>query len=132
MTEHVERVRVRYAETDQMGVVYHGQYLVWLDITRTAYLEALGYSYKRLEEEGFFFVVREAHLRYRRPAKFDDYIDVKAWVTELTPVRFRFQYELDRGSERIAEGWTELACVDRAGKPQRIPGALSRLVTVRQ
>jgi acyl-CoA thioester hydrolase len=74
------RVRVNYSETDQMGVVYHARYLVWLDIARTEHLRRSGMSYRELEEAGLRLAVGEVAIRYRRPARYDDEVRVRCWV----------------------------------------------------
>ena len=100
-------VRVRYAETDAMGVVHHSRYFVWLELARVEWLKACGLDYKKLEQDGFFLPVVEADLKYHSPTFFDDEIRIK-----LTPpqdihrVRFALTYELFRGEIRVADGKT--------------------------
>src|SRR3954471_9258647 len=86
------RVRVNYAETDQMGVVYHAQYLVWLDMARTEHLREGGLGYREIEARGFRLAVGEVHARYLRSARFDDVIRVRCWVREARSPRVTFGY----------------------------------------
>ncbi|MCC7440545.1 MAG: acyl-CoA thioesterase [Bdellovibrionales bacterium] len=127
LREHIEPIRVRYSETDQMAVAYHGQYLVWFDLARTGYMEAAGYKYKKLEEDGILFMVRDMYVRYRKPARFDDRLAVRTRVTAMRQARLKFCYSIERTPEEggepelLATAWTVLACVDRSGKPRPIP-----------
>ena len=118
------RVRVRYAETDRMGVVYYANYLVWFEVGRTEWLRQTGWSYSAMEREGGVQLpVIEAHCEYRQPARYDDEIDIAARATLLTPVRIRFDYTLTRTADEtlLAEGHTVHAAVDASGKPCRLP-----------
>ena len=90
------RVRVRYAETDRMGVVYYANYFVWFEVARTDWLRDTGWSYRAMEAEGTTLPVIEAHCEYRRPAHYDDELDVRTRATLLSPVRIRFDYEVAR------------------------------------
>ena len=87
--------RVNYSETDQMGVVYHARYLVWLDIARTDHLRRTGMSYADLERRGLRLVVGELRIRYRQPARYDDLVRVRCWVRECVSRRVTFGYALD-------------------------------------
>jgi acyl-CoA thioester hydrolase len=117
------RLRVRYHETDQGGVVYHSNYLYYFESGRTEFMRDAGVRYRDLEEAGHFLVVAEASLKYRASARYDDEITVQTRVTELTPVTVRFAYEVFRepGHVLLVEGETRLACVDREMRPRRIP-----------
>jgi acyl-CoA thioester hydrolase len=117
------RVRVRYAETDQMGVVYYANYFVWFEVARTDWLRGTGWSYREMEAEGVSLPVIEAHCEYRRPAHYDDELQVETRATLLTPVRVRFDYELVRvvDNESLAAGHTVHAALDVAGRPSRLP-----------
>ena len=88
-------VRVNYSETDQMGVVYHARYLVWLDIARTEHLRHTGVSYAELEQRGLRLAVADLRVRYRQPARYDDEIRVRCWVRECVPRRVIFGYAVD-------------------------------------
>src|SRR3954468_11156414 len=118
-------VRVRFAETDAQGVAHNSNYLVWFEIARIAYLQEFAGGYPALRETGLESFVLESHVRYRLPAHFDDRLEIHARVGELRGARFRFDYEVRRGSEVIADGWTSHACVDATTlRPTRIPSAL--------
>lgn len=116
-------VRVNYSEVDQMGVVYHARYLVWLDIARTEYLRQAGLSYRDLEARGFRLVVAELGLRYLRGAAYDDAIRVRAWVRDLGSRRVTFGYALERiaDGELLATGTTAMFVLDSAMRPTRLP-----------
>lgn len=117
------RIRVRYADTDQMGVVYYANYLVWFEVARTDWLRFSGWSYRDMEREGFSLPVLEAHCAYRRSARYDDELDVQATGQLLSPVRVRFDYHVRRADEpeALASGHTIHASLDPAGKPRRLP-----------
>jgi len=117
------RARVRYADTDRMGVVYYANYLVWFEVARTEWLRGTGWSYREMERDGVALPVIEAHCEYRQPARYDDEVDIAASATLLTPVRIRFDYTVtlvDEGT-LVASGHTVHAAVDAAGKPCRLP-----------
>ena len=123
------RVRVRYAETDQMGVVYYANYLVWFEVGRTDLLRSSGWSYREMEAEGFALPVIEAHCAYRQPAKYDDALDVATSGTWLSPVRIRFDYQVIRASDTcvLADGHTIHAALDANGRPRRLPDRVRSL-----
>jgi len=119
-------VRVRFAETDAQGVAHNSNYLVWFEIARVAYLEEFAGGYPALREGGLESFVLESHVRYRLPAHFDDRLQIRARVGELRGARFRFDYEVTRDGDVIADGWTSHACVDaRTLRPTRIPPPLA-------
>jgi acyl-CoA thioester hydrolase len=115
MTDHPDehRLRVRYAETDQMGVAHHASDLVYLEEGRTRLMAALGCSYAELERQGIGLPVRRLEMRYRAAARYDEEILVRTRVAALGPASVRFEYELERPADgaRLASGWTELACI---------------------
>jgi len=117
------RVRVRYAETDQMGVVYYANFLVWFEVARVEWLRQGGWSYRDMEHDGTALPVIEAHCEYRHPARYDDEIEIAARGTLLTPVRVRFDYDVVRVADDTlaAVGHTVHAAVDAGGKPRRLP-----------
>jgi acyl-CoA thioester hydrolase len=121
--ERRTRVRVRYAETDRMGVVYYANYLVWFEVGRTEWLRDAGWSYREMETDGVALPVIEAHCAYRQPARYDDEIEIVTRATLVTPVRIRFDYEAVRRQDgvRVAEGYTVHAALDPAGRPCRLP-----------
>jgi acyl-CoA thioester hydrolase len=131
MSERTARIRVRYAETDRMGVVYYANYLVWFEVGRTEWLRETGWNYRQMEHEGVSLPVIEAHCEYRQPARYDDEIDIRTRATLLTPVRLRFDYELVRAADgaTTASGHTIHAALDTAGKPCRLPARVRDLLT---
>ena len=117
------QVRVRYAETDRMGVVYYANYLVWFEVGRTEWLRETGWSYLAMERDGIALPVIEAHCEYCRSARYDDAVEIRTRATLLTPVRLRFDYEvLEAGADiALAAGYTVHAAVDSVGLPCRLP-----------
>ena len=123
MIESRAQVTVRYAETDMMGVVYHGSYLPWFEIGRTTLLKELGLPYKKLEEEGYRLPVLEVSAKYFRPAVYDDTLTIVTRLHERPLLRIRLEYEVRRGEELLATGFTVHAFIDREGKPVRPPAS---------
>ena len=123
-TPSTSRVRVRYAETDKMGVVYYANYFVWFEVGRTDLLRESGWNYRDMETEGFTLPVIEAHCTYRQSAKYDDDIDVRTTGEIVSAVRMKFTYEVVRAAdgETLATGATVHATLDRNGRPCRVPG----------
>ena len=119
----ISRVRVRYAETDQMGVVYYANYFVWFEVGRTELLRSAGWSYRDMEADGFSLPVIEAHCDYLQPARYDDEIEVRTTGEMLSPVRVKFSYEVVRAADAVtlATGTTVHATLDRQGRPCRLP-----------
>lgn len=118
------RIRVRYADTDRMGVAYHANYLVWFEVGRTEWLRASGWTYRQMEEEGGVSLpVIEAHCEYRLPARYDDEIEISTAATVLSQVRIRFDYEarLTGSSTLAATGHTVHASLGTDGRPCRLP-----------
>jgi acyl-CoA thioester hydrolase len=118
------RFRVRYAETDQMGVVYHANYLVWMEIGRTDYCRARGFRYADMEAaHGTFLAVADAQCRYHLSARYDDEIVVRTQAAELRSRLAKFQYRIHRAADDalLAEGETTHVVVNREGRPTRFP-----------
>ena len=115
------QVRVRYAETDRMGLLHHANYLVYFEQGRTELLRSLGYSYKDLEDQGYLLVLHKLEVRYRSPAQYDDLLTVRTTVVRTTAVRIDHRYEVLRAGALLAEGSSTLACVDRDGRLQPLP-----------
>jgi acyl-CoA thioester hydrolase len=124
-------VRVRYAETDQMGVVYYANYLVWFEIARTDWLRTSGWTYRSMEADGYSLPVIEAHCEYRASAKYDDEIEITTTARLLSPVRLAFDYTVSRRDDgrTVASGYTVHASLDRSGRPARLPGRVKELFT---
>lgn len=119
-------VTVRFAETDAQGVAHNANYLVWFEVARVAYLAEYAGGYSAIREQGLESLVLESHVRYRQPAHFDDRLRVHSRVGEVRGARFRFDYEITRDTELIADGWTSHACVDaKTLRPTRIPQVLA-------
>jgi acyl-CoA thioester hydrolase len=120
----VHRLRVIFGDTDQMGVVYYANYLRYFEAARGEFLRAIGSSGKDLEVLGIGFPVTQAYARYRRSARYEDELDVELDLEEMGASRLKFAYQVRRADELLADGWTEHACIDSAGRPCRIPERL--------
>ena len=116
-------ITVRYAETDMMGVVYHGSYLPWFEVGRTDLMKQYGLPYRQLEAEGFFLPVLEVGARYLKPARYDDLLTIVTTLREKPLLRIKLEYEVRRGDELLATGFTLHAFIDREGKPVRPPAS---------
>lgn len=117
-------IRVRYAETDRMGLLHHANYLVYFEQGRTELLRSGGLAYKDLEDQGFLLVLTRVQVRYRRPARYDDLLTLRTTVVKTSLVKIEHRYELLRDGELLAEGETTLGCVDREGQVQMLPEML--------
>ena len=131
MASHASQVRVRYAETDTMGVAYYANYFVWFEVGRTELLRALGGTYRQLEADDVQLPVIEAHCEYREPARYDDDLDISTTGSLLSPVRVEFQYEVARRDDRavLARGKTVHAATDRSGRPTQLPAHIQTVLT---
>lgn len=109
--------RVRYPETDKMGIVYHGNYIIWFDMGRTEFLRSLGYTYRDLEEEGVWLPIIDVGCSYKLPAKYDDEVTVETFIKELTRVKIKFGYRVMRGEELLVEGFSVQAFTTDKLKP---------------
>ncbi|HXM92737.1 MAG TPA: thioesterase family protein [Candidatus Dormibacteraeota bacterium] len=124
MDHHDATVRVRYAETDQMGVVYHANYLVWFEVGRVEMIRALGIEYKRMEvDDDCHIVVADAHCRYCRPARYDDVLRIRTRVLESHNRTIRFSYEVfrDPDGQLLATGETTHVICAGNGRPKLLP-----------
>lgn len=124
----VSTIRVRYADTDQMGVVYYANYFVWFEVARTDWLREAGLSYRDMEAEGILLPVTEATCQYRAPARYDDTLTVSASARMVSPARLAFDYEVTGPAGPIAAGSTVHATIDRSGRPIRIPARVKDLI----
>lgn len=113
-------IRVRYAETDRMGLLHHAQYLVYFEQGRVELLRKRGFSYRELEDEGYLMVLKSIEVQYRSPARFDDELQLTTSIARATGVRIEHAYALRRADELLAEARTTLVCVNREGHPQRL------------
>jgi len=116
-------LRVRYAETDAMGVVYHANYLVWFEVGRGEYFRALGQDYGQWEREGYLLPVSEAYARFHAPARFGDPVTVRTWVEQVRSRGLTLGYKAvhAESGQQLASGWTRHICMDREGKACRLP-----------
>ena len=127
---HTVELRVRYAETDQMGVVYHSNYLIWCEVGRTDYIRAAGMSYREMEEAGVGLAVSDATIRFHGPARYDDLIAVETRLTEVRSRTVTFEYlirNVDSGA-RLVSATTRLVSLDRAGRTIAMPPAVRDLL----
>ena len=118
------RLRVRYAETDQMGVVYYANYLIWMELGRVEYCRAAGIRYRDMEiEDGILLAVAEASCRYASPARYDEEVIVRTWIEQAHPRMIRFAYEMiEAASSRVlATGETKHVFSGRDLKPRKLP-----------
>jgi acyl-CoA thioester hydrolase len=120
-------IRVRYAETDAMGVAYYANYFVWFEVARTDLLRSLGWSYREMEESGVVLPVIEATCAYRSPARYDDLLEIRTEGRMTSGVRMEFTYDvaLPAGSRVLASGRTAHAAVTKAGRPCRLPARIT-------
>jgi acyl-CoA thioester hydrolase len=130
MLESSSTLRVRYVETDQMGVVHHSAYLAWMEVARTDFLRQRGLPYKELEGLGIRMPVLSVEMRYLSPARYDDEILVKARLSAAGGVRFSFDYEILRVSDGVllCRGHTDHATTDHSGRPKRMPRDLAKQI----
>jgi acyl-CoA thioester hydrolase len=125
VNSHEIAIRVRYAETDRMGLLHHANYFVYFEMGRTELLRARGFSYRDIEDAGHLLVIIDIGCRFRKPAYYDDLLVLRTSVERVTHVKIQHKYELFRDGQLLAEGHSTLACIDRDGKPQRLPETLS-------
>jgi acyl-CoA thioester hydrolase len=123
MPSSTSTLRVRYAETDKMGVVYYANYLVWFEVGRADLLRSLGWTYREMELAGVSLPVIEAHCVYQRPARYDDEIEIRTVGRLLSPVRMEFEYQVITSHDQTlaATGKTVHAALDPTGRPCRLP-----------
>lgn len=121
MIQSLSQVTVRYAETDMMGVVYHGSYLPWFEVGRTTLLKEQGLPYRQLEADGFRLPVLEVSVKYLRPALYDDTLTIITTVKEKPSVRLTLHYEVRHGDTLLATGVSTHAFIDKNGRPIRPP-----------
>jgi acyl-CoA thioester hydrolase len=121
---HEMTIRVRYAETDRMGLLHHANYFVYFEMGRTEFLRQRGFSYREIEDAGHFLVIVEIGCKFKRPAHYDDLLTLRTTVERVTHVKIVHRYELFREGLPLAEGHSTLACVDREGRPQALPPML--------
>ncbi|HVH10870.1 MAG TPA: thioesterase family protein [Gemmatimonadales bacterium] len=123
-------LRVNYSETDQMGVVYHANYLIWFDRARTELMRETGVTYKELEQQGVYLAVSEVSIRFRAAARYDDLVRVRCWVRELASRRVTFGYAVDHATtgELLATGITSLVSLTHEHALTRLPAHVHELL----
>jgi acyl-CoA thioester hydrolase len=133
MSRHSEtRLRVRYAETDQMGIVYYSNYLIWMEVGRTDFCLMSGFRYRDMEaDDGIMIAVAEASCRYRKPARYDDFIRIETSLTGLKRRNLTFTYRVldEESGDLLAEGSTTHVAIGRDGRPHSIPDAHFKLLS---
>ncbi len=124
------RFRVRYAETDAMGIVHHSSYIIWFEEGRSNHMRVLGFPYSRVEQMGYYFTVVEVHARYLEPARYDEEILIETWVTDLKSRGLTFNYRVYRAADEtlLAEGYSRHVCITHEGRIVRIPSELRGLL----
>lgn len=125
-------VRVLYADTDKMGVVYHGTYLRWFESGRATYMRRRGSDYAKIEADGIQLPVVQANLTYHKPARYDEILSVNAWLEELGRLQLQFNYEISRGGEILVKGFTRHASIDLEGRLTRIPANVREALARRE
>jgi acyl-CoA thioester hydrolase len=131
--KHQTKLRVRYAETDQMGVVYYANYFVWMEIGRVELVRFLGLDYRRMEQdEGLFLAVMDATCRYRYPARYDQEVMVETKISSANPRVIEFEYEIRLADEDrlLAEGYTKHMWLNREWRPARLPEQYHALLRI--
>jgi acyl-CoA thioester hydrolase len=123
-------VRVIYGDTDQMGVVYYGNYLRFFEAARAEWLRAQGRTNKDIEQTGVFLPVTEAHVKYRGPARYEDLLHVEVTPDEVRSASLKFRYTVRRDGDPqvLCDGWTTHACINREGRPRRFPEELAEIM----
>ncbi len=123
-------LRVRYAETDAMGIVHHAVYPVWMELGRSDLLRSMGQGYAEWEAQGYMMAVSSIELTYRAPARYDELVTVRTRVAEVRTRQTRFAYEVvGPAGQRLAVGETTHVCTDRAGRVTSLPASLRDLLS---
>lgn len=117
-------MRVRYAESDQMGVAYYSNYFIWFEVARSELMRQHGIPYSEWERSGLFLPVSECYCKYVTPAHYDETLEIRCWIAEVRTRAVRFEYEILREGSVLAKGHTVHVCTDRNAKPSTMPPAL--------
>ena len=128
MIHSISKIRVRYAETDRMDVVYHSNYLIWFETARILMLDEIGMPYSEIEARGLFLPVLTVSAEYKSPARFDDQLEIHLFMKKKPRARIHFDYEVRRGDELLAIGHSTHGFMDQSGKGQRPPEDLLKLM----
>jgi len=122
-------LRVRYAETDAMGIVHHAAYIPWFEVGRSDWLREAGFPYTEFEKLGYYLVVAEVGARYYRPAHYDELVTVRTWMADIQSRAVRIEYEIvNAAGATLVTGFTKHICIDGNGRPTRLPKALVEAV----
>jgi len=121
MKVHETHIRVRYQETDNMGVVYYANYFTWFEIARSEYFRSMGISYRELEKRGLYMMVAGAACDYKSPSQYDDVVRIQAWAPEVRNTSMKFEYKLFVGERLIATGSSAHVFTDKSRRPVRVP-----------
>jgi acyl-CoA thioester hydrolase len=124
LQQHEMEIRVRYCETDAMGFLHHANYFNLFEVGRTELYRAQGGDYRALEAQGIYFVVAKLTCTYRAPARYDDVLRLRTTLANISPAKLEHDYELFRGNDTLAVAHSVLACVNREGRPIRIPDVI--------
>lgn len=124
LDRHEISIRVRYAETDRMGLLHHANYFLYFEMGRTELLRQRGLTYREIEDSGHLLVIIDIGCKFKRPAYYDDLLTLATSVAKVSHVKIVHHYELSRDGVLLAQGHSTLACVDREGKPQALPDLL--------
>jgi acyl-CoA thioester hydrolase len=128
MIHSVSNIRVRYAETDRMDVVYHSNYLIWFETARIQMLDQIGIPYREIEARGLLLPVLTASAEYKSPARFDDHLEIHLYMKKKPRARMHFEYEVKRGDELLCTGSTSHGFMDKNGKGLRPPEEFLKLI----
>lgn len=126
---HESVIRVRYQETDNMGVVYYANYFVWFEVARTEHFRSLGIVYRELEERGIYLMVASATCQYKAPARYDDLVRIQTCIPEVKKSSFKFGYKLFVGDGLIATGESVHVFTGKSGRPTKIPDEVMGVIT---
>ena len=118
------QVRVRYAETDRMGLLHHANYIIYFEMGRTELLRKRGFAYRDIEDAGHFLVIVDVGCKFKKSAYYDDMLTLITIVEKITHVKIVHRYEVRKDGVLLAEGHSTLACVDRDGRPQALPPSI--------
>ena len=129
VTKHTSRITVRYAETDQMGVVYHANYLVWMEVARTELCRAAGFAYSEMEADGVLLAVSEAGCRYLRGAKYGEDIDIETRIADSNRRFIEFHYTMTCEGKKVATGRTRHIFLNKEFRPTRLPDRYAELLS---
>ena len=128
---HTTELKVRYAETDNMGIVYYANYFVWFEVGRTEYLLSEGLDDRDVEKEGLFMAVVESHCVYKAPARYGDVVTIESWPTEVKYSSLKFNYKVLRKEDRLllVQGYTTHVLIDKNMQPKKIPEKFKSLLS---